>query len=133
MSKLSAEHAARLGFVAGALPGRMVLPASQPGAAPVLVLQYETQAALSEDPDQTALKEFSLTLDVPHVARAFTGGDHRLLLPICAILGPALLMLADTGGRLMVSPSELQAGIMTALCGAPALIVVARRVAGPLG
>ncbi len=64
------QHAARLGFVAGALPGRMVLPASQPGAAPVLVLQYETQAALSEDPDQAALREFSLTLDVPHVPRA---------------------------------------------------------------
>ncbi len=64
------QHAARQGFVAGALPGRMVLPAAQPGAAPVLVLQFETQAALSEDPDQAALRDFSITLDVPHVARA---------------------------------------------------------------
>ncbi len=64
------QHAARQGFVVGALPGRMVLPAAQPGAAAVLVLQFETQAALSEDPDQAALRDFSITLDVPHVARA---------------------------------------------------------------
>lgn len=64
------QHAARHGFVSGALPGRMVLPASEPGAAPVLVLQFETQAALAEDPERSALHEFHLTLDVPHVARS---------------------------------------------------------------
>lgn len=64
------QHAAMQGFVAGALPGRMVLPASQAGAAPILVLQYETQAALSDDPDQAALRQFSISLDVPHVARS---------------------------------------------------------------
>lgn len=64
------QHAAMQGFVPGALPGRMVLPATQPGAAPVLALQYETQAALSEDPDQAALRQFSISLDVPHVARS---------------------------------------------------------------
>ncbi len=65
-----AQHAAQQGFVAGALPGRMVLPSSQPGGAPVLVLQFETQAALADDPEQTALREFNLTLDVPHVPRS---------------------------------------------------------------
>lgn len=63
------QHAAACGFVAGALPGRMVLPSDVPGAPPVLVLQYETQLALAEDPEQVALREFHLTLDVPHVAR----------------------------------------------------------------
>ncbi|GAB3188203.1 cell division protein ZipA C-terminal FtsZ-binding domain-containing protein [Hydrogenophaga aquatica] len=65
-----AQHAAQQGFVAGALPGRMVLPSSHPGGAPVLVLQFETQAALAEDPEQSALREFHLTLDVPHVPRS---------------------------------------------------------------
>lgn len=65
-----AQHAAQQGFVAGVLPGRMVLPASEVGGAPVLVLQYETQAALADDPEQTALREFRLTLDVPHVPRS---------------------------------------------------------------
>jgi ZipA, C-terminal FtsZ-binding domain len=64
------QHAAAQGFVAGVLPGRLVLPAGQPGGAPVLVLQYETQAALADDPEQSALREFQLSLDVPHVPRS---------------------------------------------------------------
>ncbi|HEX5806357.1 MAG TPA: cell division protein ZipA C-terminal FtsZ-binding domain-containing protein [Macromonas sp.] len=65
-----AQHAAAHGFVAGVLPGRMVLPAADAGGAPVLVLQYETQAALADDPEQSALREFRLSLDVPHVPRS---------------------------------------------------------------
>ena len=64
------QHAARVGFVAGLLPGRLVLPASTAGAAAVLVLQYETQAALADDPEQVVLNQFSIALDVPHVARS---------------------------------------------------------------
>lgn len=63
------QHAASCGFVPGALPGRMVLPSETAGAPPVLVLQYETQLALADDPEQVALREFHLLLDVPHVAR----------------------------------------------------------------
>ncbi|TFZ04860.1 cell division protein ZipA C-terminal FtsZ-binding domain-containing protein [Ramlibacter rhizophilus] len=64
------QHAARLGFVAGAVPGRMVLPASQAGAPPLLVLNFDTQAALAEDPTQAALRELILSIDVPQVPRA---------------------------------------------------------------
>ncbi len=64
------QHASQVGLVAGALPGRMVLPNSEPGGAPVLVLQYETQAALAEDPEQSALREFNLLLDVAQVSRS---------------------------------------------------------------
>jgi hypothetical protein len=64
------QHAAAQGFVAGSIPGRMVLPASRAGDAPVLILQFDTQAALAEDPDHAALREFTLSLDVPQVARA---------------------------------------------------------------
>jgi hypothetical protein len=55
------QHAARLGFVAGAMPGRMVLPASEAGLPPVLGLSFDTQAALAEDPAQAAIREFSLS------------------------------------------------------------------------
>lgn len=64
-----AQHASRLGFLPGSLPGRMVLPASEVGGAPILVLQFETRAALADDPEQNALREFNLTLDVPLVSR----------------------------------------------------------------
>lgn len=64
------QHAARLGFVAGALPGRMVLPAQGSGLPPVLSLAFDAQAALSDDPAQSAIRELSLSLDVPQVPRS---------------------------------------------------------------
>jgi hypothetical protein len=64
------QVAARLGFVAGSIPGRMVLPASEEGAAPVLVLSFDAQAALAEDPAQSAIRDLSLHLDVAQVDRA---------------------------------------------------------------
>ena len=68
------QHAARLGLVAGAIPGRMVLAASEPGLPPVLHLGFDTQAALAamadDMPEQTALRDVSLSIDVPQVARS---------------------------------------------------------------
>lgn len=66
------QNAARLGFVAGVIPGRMVLPASQEGLPPVLVLSFDTQVALAEAPEQAALRELTLSLDVPQVSREET-------------------------------------------------------------
>lgn len=63
------QNAARLGFVAGVLPGRMVLPASQTGLPPILGLHYDPQAALAADPTQTAIRELTLGLDVAQVPR----------------------------------------------------------------
>lgn len=64
------QHAARLGLVAGALPGRMVLPAAHAGLPPVLVLGFDALAALAEDPAQSAVRELTLHLDVAQVDRA---------------------------------------------------------------
>ena len=63
------QNAAKQGFVAGSIPGRMVLPADGNGHAPILGLAFDSQAAMSEDPEQTALRELTLSLDVPQVAR----------------------------------------------------------------
>ncbi|APW42777.1 cell division protein ZipA C-terminal FtsZ-binding domain-containing protein [Rhodoferax saidenbachensis] len=64
------QNAARLGFVAGAIPGRMVLPSSMDGLPPLLVLSFDSQAALAEDPAQSAIRELALHLDVAQVDRA---------------------------------------------------------------
>ena len=64
------QNAARLGFVAGIIPGRMVLPTTVPGLPPVLGLTFDTQAALADDPAQSAIREITLSLDVPQVDRA---------------------------------------------------------------
>lgn len=59
------QAAARHGFVAGALPGRLVMPSDEAGAPPVLTLQFDAQAALAEDPEALSLRELTLALDVP--------------------------------------------------------------------
>lgn len=64
------QNAARLGFVAGVIPGRMVVPAPTVGLPPILGLVFDTQAAMSEDPAQSAIREITLSLDVPQVDRA---------------------------------------------------------------
>lgn len=64
------QNAARLGFVAGVIPGRLVLPAGQEGMPPVLVLSFDSQAALAEDPAQSAIRDVSLHLDVAQAERA---------------------------------------------------------------
>eukprot|EP01036_Dinobryon_divergens_P000312 gene312-378_t len=61
------QNAARVGFVAGQLPGRMVLPNPQEGLPPVLALAFDPQAAMADDPDQSAIRDLRITLDVPHI------------------------------------------------------------------
>ncbi len=63
------QNAARLGFIAGVLPGRMVVPANVHGLPPILLLTFDSQAAMSEDPTQSAIYELTLSLDVPQVDR----------------------------------------------------------------
>ncbi len=63
------QCAASMGFVPASIAGRMLLPASQPGQGAILLLTFDAQSAQSEDPEQTALYELSLKLDVPHVLR----------------------------------------------------------------
>jgi len=64
------QNAAGLGFVPTPIAGRMVLPASVAGHGPILGLSFDAQAAVAEAPEQTALREISLSLDVPQVARS---------------------------------------------------------------
>jgi len=68
-----------------------------------------------------------LGLVVPHVARFVVGPDHRRVIPVCLVAGPTLLLAADTMGRLVAPPSEVQAGIMTAVIGVPFFVGLVRR------
>ncbi|WP_338748206.1 FecCD family ABC transporter permease [Janibacter alittae] len=73
-----------------------------------------------------------LGLIVPHVARALVGSAHRDVLITSALLGPIVLLVADIIGRVIARPTEVQAGVLTAIIGAPVLIRVASRVKGAL-
>lgn len=63
------QQAAALGFVAGAIPGRLVIPSMQVGAPPILILQYDMQAAMADDPNMMPVSEIVLSLDVPQTDR----------------------------------------------------------------
>lgn len=58
-------------------------------------------------------------LVVPHMVRKITGGRHRVLLPVSALMGALLLVIADLLARMMHPPLELPAGVLTAIIGAP--------------
>lgn len=68
-----------------------------------------------------------LGLVVPHIARRFTGPDHRWLIPYSALIGAVLLLFADTLGRVVTRAGEIQVGVMLAILGAPYFIALVRR------
>jgi len=59
------QHAGRHGFVPGVVPGRLVLPSVDEGAPPVLTLTFDSQAALADDPNVSAVRDVTLSFDVP--------------------------------------------------------------------
>ncbi|MBB4915598.1 FecCD family ABC transporter permease [Streptosporangium saharense] len=66
-------------------------------------------------------------LAVPHVARHLTGPDMRWTLPYSALLGAVAVLAADIVGRVVISPEELEVGVVTAFLGAPLFIALVRR------
>lgn len=68
-----------------------------------------------------------LGLTVPHVARAVVGPDQRQIVPLSMLLAACFLVLADTLGRVVSGGAEIEAGIMTAILGAPVFIAFVRR------
>jgi hypothetical protein len=59
------QHASRHGFVNGLVPGRLVLPSTEDGAPPVLMLSFDPHAALADDPNQAMVRDVTLSFDVP--------------------------------------------------------------------
>ncbi|MGG7446176.1 FecCD family ABC transporter permease [Kosakonia oryzendophytica] len=66
-------------------------------------------------------------LVVPHMVRRFAGDDLRAVVPLSALSGALLLLLADIAARMLLSPQELATGVMTALVGAPLFIALVAR------
>lgn len=66
-------------------------------------------------------------LVAPHIARLLVGGDHRILLPLTALLGSALLVLADLAGRTVASPVVIPVGIVVSFIGVPIFLYLILR------
>ena len=63
-------------------------------------------------------------LIVPHICRALMGPNHKTLLPVSALMGAMILLLADIFARQIAAPAEVPIGIVTALLGAPFFLVL---------
>jgi hypothetical protein len=98
------QNAARLGFVAGAIPGRMVLPGAQ---ASILGLSFDSQAAMADDPEQTALREITLSLDVPQVPRSEHPFARLCESALALSSGMEGVIMDDNGNRIRAEAMEV--------------------------
>lgn len=69
-------------------------------------------------------------LVVPHICRLMIGTDYRIVLPMSALFGSALLLLADVGARFINPPYETPVGVVTALIGVPFFLYLVRSSKG---
>ncbi|GGI36244.1 ABC transporter permease [Cnuibacter physcomitrellae] len=68
-----------------------------------------------------------LGLIAPWAARRLVGIDYRWILPLSAVFGAVIVILADVLGRVVVMPAEVEVGVVLAVLGAPLLIAIVRR------
>ncbi|MFD9791904.1 FecCD family ABC transporter permease [Streptomyces sp. NPDC059070] len=110
-----------------------------------LAMGDETSAALGVPPSRLRRELFLVTaavtgtvvavsgaigfvgLMVPHVVRMVVGADHRRVLVIAPLVGAVLLVWADVLSRLLLAPTELPVGVVTAVVGVPAFVLLMRR------
>jgi iron complex transport system permease protein len=69
-----------------------------------------------------------LGLMSPHLARGLVGVDNRLVLPMAALIGSSILLLADMAARIVDAPLETPVGILITAIGAPFLVYLVRRM-----
>lgn len=74
-----------------------------------------------------------LGLLVPHIARILVGTSHRVLIPYAIVLGAFTLLLADTIGRTVAAPYEINAAVIMSIVGGPLFIVLLRRARSGYG
>ncbi len=67
-------------------------------------------------------------LVIPHMMRMLLGPDHRILLSASALGGAIFLVFCDALGRIILPPSEIRVGIMTALLGTPYFLYLLRKM-----
>ncbi|QAY65900.1 FecCD family ABC transporter permease [Paenibacillus protaetiae] len=66
-------------------------------------------------------------LMIPHMVRAMFGTDYRSVIPMSAVWGAVLMLLADTIGRTLFAPFETPVVAIIAVLGLPFFLVVVRK------
>ena len=63
---------------------------------------------------------------VPHLVRLICGHSYRSIIPLSALVGGALLVIADIAARMLLAPAEIPIGVVTAFLGAPFFLILLR-------
>ncbi len=66
-------------------------------------------------------------LIIPHLTRLLISPDHRILIPSSALLGASFLVICDSVARVVMPPTELPVGVITAICGGPFFLYLMRK------
>lgn len=66
-------------------------------------------------------------LIIPHLTRLLISPDHRILVPASALMGASFLVICDSVARVIMSPTELPVGVITAICGGPFFLYLMRK------
>ena len=93
------SHAAKMGFVPGSLPGKMVLQSTN-GGVPILTLRFDSQAAMADDTEQASVHELRMELDVTHVASQLNAYDRMRNTAIDLAAAIDGILTDDSGARL---------------------------------
>ncbi|GAA0569386.1 iron ABC transporter permease [Paractinoplanes ferrugineus] len=142
LGALSGAHWGLLGVPAVVVTASCLLLVIRARRLNVLVLGDEAAAALGVDASRLRRELLLVTtllvgtvvavsggigfvgLIVAHLARMLVGADHRRMLPVTAALGALFLVWADVAARMLISPTELPIGILTAFLGVPFFLLV---------
>ncbi|MGK4584096.1 FecCD family ABC transporter permease [Kitasatospora sp. HPMI-4] len=145
MGSLSGAQWSQLAIPAVAVVAGLLVLQGRARALNALLMGDETAAGLGVDVVRLRRELFVVTslltgvlvavsgaigfvgLLVPHACRLVVGGDHRRLLPVCALAGAVLLVAVDTVARTALDNQEVPIGVVTALIGAPALLYLLDR------
>ncbi|WP_442932268.1 iron ABC transporter permease [Micromonospora sp. NBC_01699] len=142
LGALSGAHWGLLGVPAIIVTGACLLLLYRARRLNVLVLGDEASAALGVNASRLRLELLLVTtllvgtvvavsggigfvgLIVAHLARMLVGADHRRMLPVTVALGALFLVWADVAARMLIAPTELPIGILTAFLGVPFFLLV---------
>ncbi|WP_438295427.1 FecCD family ABC transporter permease [Streptomyces sp. HUAS TT7] len=148
MGSLSGASWPLLAVPAVAVPAGLLLLQARARGLNALLMGDETAAGLGIDVVRLRRELFVVTsvltgvlvavsgaiafvgLMVPHACRLVVGGDHRRLLPVCALFGAVLMVVVDIVCRIAMDAQELPVGVVTSLLGAPALLYLLDRRLG---
>ncbi|GCD43820.1 sugar ABC transporter substrate-binding protein [Streptomyces paromomycinus] len=145
LGSLSGAGWGSLPVAAVAVAGALLYLMLSAGRLNALAMGDESAAALGVDPGRLRRELFAVTaavtgavvavsgaigfvgLMVPHVTRMLVGAGHRRVLAVAPLLGAVLMVWVDILSRVLLAPVELPVGVITAVLGVPAFVLLMRR------